>query len=434
MTGAADVPVKSPTETSPARSLTRRKALIAGATGNIVEWFDFTIYGFSAVVLAKVFFPAEFGSGALLATFALYGVAFLARPAGGVFFGRLGDRFGRRGSLSLAITLMGCSTAAIGLLPTYASIGAAAPLLLLVCRLIQGFSAGGEYTGAATFVVEHAPYHRRGLYAAIIAGSSFVGSILATVTVLSFNSIGAEFFSNGGWRWPFIIGGIVAIAGLFLRLAVEETPVFTAMKNSEPLPSRPLVDLLRHHRQSLLTAFVYFASLGVATHMLIGYMPTFLVHAARVSSTTALMLTSSALVIAVPLYLFFGATVDRVGRRPLVRIGMVSSIFVAVPSYLLIGTGNIVAIAIALLALVIVQSLLASALLAVLEMMPTHARFTGTALPYNLAYALFAGTAPLVCEALVNSTGSNLSPAFYATAIAVVALPVLWRGIPESKA
>ena len=134
-------------------------ALIAGATGNIVEWFDFTIYGFTAAVLATVFFPPEFGSGALLATFALYGVAFLARPAGGIFFGRLGDRLGRRRSLSLAITLMGCSTAAIGLLPTYASIGVAAPLLLLLCRLVQGFSAGGEYTGAATFVVEHAPSH-----------------------------------------------------------------------------------------------------------------------------------------------------------------------------------------------------------------------------------------------------------------------------------
>ncbi|WP_415973855.1 MFS transporter [Rhodococcus sp. 077-4] len=434
MTGETDVPVESPTEASTARSLTRRKALIAGATGNIVEWFDFTIYGFSAAVLAKVFFPAEFGSGALLATFALYGVAFLARPAGGVFFGRLGDRFGRRGALSLAITLMGCSTAAIGLLPTYASIGAAAPLLLLVCRLVQGFSAGGEYTGAATFVVEHAPYHRRGLYAGIIAGSSFVGSIFATVTVLSFNSVGAEYFLNGGWRWPFLIGGIVALGGLFLRLAVEETPAFTEMKEKKSLPTRPLADLFRNHWRSLITAFVYFASLGVATHMLIGYMPTFLIHAAAVSSTTALLLTSSALILAVPLYIGFGATVDRVGRRPLVRIGMVSSIFVAVPSYLLIGTGNIVAIAIALLALVIVQSLLASALLAVLEMMPTHARFTGTALPYNVAYALFAGTAPLVCEALVNATGSNLSPAFYATAIAAIALPVLWRGIPESKA
>lgn len=191
-------------------SIARRRALIAGATGNIVEWFDFTIYGFTAAVLATVFFPPEFGSGALLATFALYGVAFLARPAGGIFFGRLGDRLGRRRSLSLAITLMGCSTAAIGLLPTYASIGVAAPLLLLLCRLVQGFSAGGEYTGAATFVVEHAPSHRRGLYAGIISSSSFVGSILATVTVLSFSLVGTESFADGGWRWPFIIGGVVA--------------------------------------------------------------------------------------------------------------------------------------------------------------------------------------------------------------------------------
>ena len=433
MTGTANAPVEHQTETSPGRRSARRRALIAGATGNIVEWFDFTIYGFTAAVLATVFFPPEFGSGALLATFALYGVAFLARPAGGIFFGRLGDRLGRRRSLSLAITLMGCSTAAIGLLPTYASIGVAAPLLLLLCRLVQGFSAGGEYTGAATFVVEHAPSHRRGLYAGIISSSSFVGSILATVTVLSFSSVGAEHFADGGWRWPFIIGGVVAMVGLFMRLAVEETPAFKEMQENDSLPTRPLADLFRNHWRTLLTSFVYFASLGVVTHMLLGYMPTFLVLSADVPSTVALLMTTGALVLAVPLFIFFGATVDRIGRRPLVRIGMVMSVFVSVPSYMLIGTGNIFAIAVALASLVLALSLLASALLVILEMMPTHARFTGTAIPYNIAYALFAGTAPLVCAALVNATGSDLSPAFYATAIALIALPILWRGIPESK-
>ncbi len=162
-------------------------------------------------------------------------------------------------------------------------------------------------------------------------------------------------------------------------------------------------------------------------------MPTFLILSADVSSTVALLMTTGALVLAVPLFIFFGATVDRIGRRPLVRIGMVMSVFVSVPSYMLIGTGNIFAIAVALAALVIALSLLASALLVILEMMPTHARFTGTAIPYNIAYALFAGTAPLVCAALVNATGSDLSPAFYATAIALIALPILWRGIPETK-
>ncbi|MDI9903476.1 MFS transporter [Rhodococcus sp. IEGM 1409] len=410
MTGTANAPVEHQTGTSLERRSARRRALIAGATGNIVEWFDFTIYGFTAAVLATVFFPPEFGSGALLATFALYGVAFLARPAGGIFFGRLGDRLGRRRSLSLAITLMGCSTAAIGLLPTYASIGVAAPLLLLLCRLVQGFSAGGEYTGAATFVVEHAPSHRRGLYAGIISSSSFIGSILATVTVLSFSLVGTESFADGGWRWPFIIGGVVAMVGLFMRLAVEETPAFKEMQENDSLPTRPLADLFRNHWRTLLTSFVYFASLGVVTHMLLGYMPTFLVLSADVSSTVALLMTTGALVLAVPLFIFFGATVDRIGRRPLVRIGMVMSVFVSVPSYMLIGTGNAFAIAVALAALVVALALLASALLVILEMMPTHARFTGTAIPYNVAYALFAGTAPLVCASLVNATGSCRRP------------------------
>ncbi|MGW8537718.1 MFS transporter [Rhodococcus qingshengii] len=416
---------------------TRRKALVAAATGNFVEWFDFTIYGFMAVTLASVFFPPDSGKAALLAIFAVYGSAFIARPLGAVFFGSIGDRLGRRGSLSLAIGLMGVSTAAIGLLPTYAAAGPLAPALLLLCRLIQGFSAGGEFAGAATFVVEHAPPGRRPLYLAILGGSTSLGVVGATAAVLAFRSAGASAFDDGGWRWAFIVGGALAVVGLILRLGVEETPVFTAaveqQQNRKGLRHSPLRELLAKHRRAMGTVLVFFASVGVLTHMMLGYMPTYLVTAAGVTSNTALVLTMTAMIVPLPVAIILSVFVEKVGRRPFIRVGAVSAVLVVIPCYLLIGTGNKLAIGVALIVLMVVLCLLNIGLLAVLEILPTRLRYIGTAVPYNVAYALFAGTAPLVCQALVDSTGSALAPAFYGTVIALLACPVLLRCIPETK-
>ncbi|MDN3460107.1 MFS transporter [Rhodococcus sp. APC 3903] len=416
---------------------TRRKALVAAATGNFVEWFDFTIYGFMAVTLASVFFPPDSGKAALLAIFAVYGSAFIARPLGAVFFGSIGDRLGRRGSLSLAIGLMGVSTAAIGLLPTYAAAGTLAPALLLLCRLIQGFSAGGEFAGAATFVVEHAPPGRRPLYLAILGGSTSLGVVGATAAVLAFRSAGASAFDDGGWRWAFIVGGALAVVGLILRLGVEETPVFTAaveqQQNRKGTRHSPLRELLAKHRRAMGTVLVFFASVGVLTHMMLGYMPTYLVTAAGVTSNTALVLTMIAMIVPLPVAIILSGFVEKVGRRPFIRVGAVSAVLVVIPCYLLIGTGNKLAIGVALIVLMVVLCLLNIGLLAVLEILPTRLRYIGTAVPYNVAYALFAGTAPLVCQALVDSTGSALAPAFYGTAIALLACPVLLRYIPETK-
>lgn len=414
---------------------TRRRALFAASAGNFVEWFDFTLYGFTAVTLAAVFFPPDSGTSALLAVFAVYGSAFIARPAGALFFGIMGDRLGRRGSLSLAIGLMGLATAAIGLLPSYATIGAAAPALLFACRLIQGFSAGGEFTGAATFAVEHAPPGRRPLYLAILGGSTSLGLVGATVTILAYRSMGAEAFDGGGWRWPFLIAGALAIVGLLLRLGVEETPVFKAIaaQNQETTRRFPLRELLTQQHRNLVTLFVYFACLGVLNHMMLGYMPTYLVVSAGISTNTALVLTTIAMVIPFPVAIALSGIVEKVGRRPFVRLGAAGTAFALIPCYLLIGTGNLLVIGAALVILMLGASMLTTGLLSILELLPGQLRYVGTAVPYNLAYAVFAGTAPLVSQALVDSTGSILAPAFYGTAIALIACPFIFRGIPETK-
>ncbi|MDV7133914.1 MFS transporter, partial [Williamsia muralis] len=338
-------------------------------------------------------------------------------------------------ALALAIGLMGLATAAIGLLPSYATVGVAAPTLLLACRLIQGFSAGGEFAGAATFAVEHAPPGRRPLYLAVFAGSTSLGLVGATLTILAYRSMGADAFDGGGWRWPFLIGGALAIAGLLLRLGVEETPVFEAVaaQNQNSTRRFPMRELLVQHRRKVVTLFMFFACLGVLNHMMLGYMPTYLVMSAGISTDTALVLTTIAMVIPVPVVIALSGLVEKVGRRPFVRVGAVGTALALVPCYLLIGTGNLLVIGTALAILMMGASLLTTGLLPILELLPAQLRYVGTAVPYNLAYAVFAGTAPLVSQALVDSTGSELAPAFYGTAIALIACPFIFRGIPETK-
>ncbi len=410
-----------------------RRVILAGATGNLVEWFDFTIYGFSAAVIAKVFFPPDAGTAALLGTFAVYGVAFLARPLGAVFFGRLGDRLGRRSALGVSIVTMGAATAAISLLPGWDAVGVAAPVLLLAARLVQGFSAGGEYTGALTFTVEHAPANRRGLWLSLVSASTWLGVAGATVTVVTVQSLAGDAFATGAWRWPFAIGGLVSLVGLFLRLRVDETPVFAELEAKREQVARPFRELVRGHWRTLLVLFVYYAAMGVLAHMFLGFMPTYLGLAAGVTDTTSLWITTALALLAVITTPILGMLMDRVGRRPIARAAAVGAVVVCVPAYLLIGTGSIPAIVVALLAMLVVVGLLDMISLAVLELYPASVRFSGMALPYNLAYALFAGTAPLVGQFLVDTTGSLLSPAWYATALGLIALPVLLRWIPETR-
>lgn len=409
----------------------RRGVLFASSVGNFVEWFDFTLYGYTAGVLALTFFPPGNRTAALLGTFAVYGVAFLARPLGAVVFGRIGDRRGRRSALSLSIILMGAATAAMGLLPGWSSAGVVAPVLLLGCRLVQGFSAGGEYTGALTFTVEHAPDGRRAWYLGLVGASTMLGAVGATAVALVFRSAFGDRFATDGWRWMFVLAGVVALIGLVLRLRVDESPVFAEMRASAP--ARPFRELVRGHRRTLLVLFVYFAVLGLLTHMFLGYLPTYLSEAIGMPGGTVLALTTAANLASIPVALWLSVLADRHGRRRQIRLGALAAVVLIVPAYLLIGTGSLVAVVVALLAFVVAVSLLQMGALSVLELYPTSVRFSGMALPYNLAYAVFGGTAPLVSELLVKGTGALIAPAVYASVVALIALPILVKGIPETK-
>lgn len=401
-----------------------RRVIAGSSIGGVVEWFDFTLFGLTAPLLARVFFPESAGTSALVMTFAVYAVAFVARPVGAVVFGQIGDRIGRRPALSASIILMGVATAAIGLLPGYQTIGVAAPLLLILARLLQGFSAGGELTGALVFSHEHAPATRRGRWVGIVSGTTMLGPAGAAALVLGFQLMSGDWFEAGGWRWTFIIAGSGALVGIYLRLKVEETPDFQATQRDKPALS-PFSELVRDHRRVLVIQFAYFTVAGLVVHTLVGYVPTYLIEVAEVTSIQSSYAFISGALVAVLSAILTGRMVDRVGWLIIVRAAVIWTIASTVPAFILMGTGLLVPVVLGLAILGISAGMFGACMVATLELLPARVRYSGTALPYNVAYAVFAGTAPLVSTWLIDASENSISPAIYTSVITVLAAPVL---------
>lgn len=422
-----------------ASSRASRRVLASAAIGQFVEWYDFVVYAYTSSVLASLFFPAEDRTASLLATFGVYAVGFVMRPVGGIVFGHLGDRLGRRGVLAFIILLMGGSTAAIAVLPTYASIGLLAPVLLTTCRLLQGLSAGGEAIGSNTLVAEHAPLNRRGLWVGFTWAFAIPPGIFAALLILMLNQmLGEQAFNEWGWRIPFLIGGLMSLMGLYIRTKVQESPEFAAAKRAGDTERSPLLSIFRNHKKSLLLAFALAALSALGFYSLLTYFTSYLVESAGLSSSEALLSNSIALVVAFIVMTASGAWSDRVGRRKILIIGATLSVIVAVPGYALAGAGS-------LWAAIIGQTIFAAGLavyfgpvgIAFLELFPTRTRYSGAAVAFNFSYVVFGGTAPLLGTWLVASTGSLLAPAFYTSAlslgvlIAVLFLPRSMRA-PEA--
>jgi MHS family proline/betaine transporter-like MFS transporter len=411
----------------------RRRVVTSAAIGQFVEWYDFVIYAYTSSVVASLFFPSEDRVASLLATFGVYAVGFVMRPVGGVVFGHLGDVLGRRGVLAFIILLMGGSTAAIGLLPTYASIGIAAPVLLLVCRLLQGMSAGGEAMGSNALVAEHAPDGKRGLWVGFTYSFANLPAVFAALFVLALTTVmsGAA-WETWGWRIPFLFGGVISLVGLYIRAKVQESPAFTATKKADQVTKAPLLVLLRDHRRGLLFAFAMASLSGLGFYSLAGYFASYLTESVGLDSTDALLSNGIAMFVAFVTMPIAGAWSDRVGRRPVLMVGAAATALTAVPAYMLAGASG-------LGAAVAGQSLLAVALgvffgpvgISFLEQFPTRTRYSGAAVGYNVAYVVFGGTAPLFGTWLVAQTGSLIAPAVY-TALLAAGVFVVATKMPET--
>ena len=399
-----------------------RRVLGAGAVGHFVEFYDFAIYGFSVVTIAKLFFPAGDPVVGILAAFAVYGVAFVVRPLGGVFFGALGDRIGRRKVLALTLLSIGGATALIGLLPSYEQIGILAPVLLLLCRLVQGFSAGGEAVGAPSFVLEHAPRDRRALWIGITTAMSAVPSIVAGIFILGLTTaMSAEDYASWGWRIPFLVAAPLSLVGLYIRRKTEESEAFKqAVSRPGAKESSPLRETFLRNRLRMTQVFFIMSLNALTFYFLVGYFVTYLQTVAKLSQADALLSNAAGLLTFSLLLPLAGRISDTVGRKPMLLAGALCVALVSLPAFWLLTSGT-------LANAVSAQILLAAALSLYgggsytffVELFPTSTRFTGAAISYNASYALFGGTAPFVGTFLVRETGNSAAPGYYLAAIAV---------------
>ncbi len=414
---------------------TLRRAATASFIGNFIEWFDYASYGYLADVIGRVFFPDTDASVRLMSTFAIFAMSFILRPVGAVVWGVWGDRRGRRWALSWSILIMSGSTFLIGLLPGYAVIGAWSAAGLLVLRMVQGFSASGEYAGAGTFLAEYAPRSRRGLYTCLVPASTACGLLTGSLMVTGmFGVLADTSMTTWGWRLPFLLAGPLGLIGRYIRVHLEDSPVYRAMRqNLSPNPrpnqrtthwSEPLRRLLRHHKRDTLITFGVSCLNAVAFYMLLSYMPTYVKEELGFSQGTATMATSVTLVVYIAAIFLMGRLSDFFGRRRMLVSACMAFIVLSIPLFLAMthapGLPAIVACQIIFAIMLTANDGTLATFLA--ESFPTSVRYSGFALSFNGANALLGGTTPFIVTWLIGVSGSSLAPAVYLTAVSAMAM------------
>jgi MHS family proline/betaine transporter-like MFS transporter len=404
--------------------LVLRRATAAGFVGTFIEWFDYAAYGFLATVIAQVFFPKSDPTTSLLAAYAVFALSFIVRPIGGVIWGHFGDKFGRRNTLSLSILIMSGSTFLIAFLPTYAQVGLWAPLLLLLIRLVQGFSASGEYAGASAFIAEYAPNRRRGLYTSAIPAAEAAGLLFASVFVAVMHGmLSAEQLTDWGWRLPFLLAAPFGLVGRYIRLRLEDTPRFVAMEQAHHTPQAPLRELFRSHPRTLLIGFGVTCLNAVGFYLLLSYMPVYLSKELGVDDSTSFLVSTLSLASYVAMIFVMGMLSDRFGRKKMLVWACILFAALTVPLFSALSGAGLAGILLVQLALGAMLTINDGTLPCFLsESFPTRVRFSGFALCFNSANALFGGTAPLVATWLISTTGNKLAPAWYLVGAAVVSL------------
>jgi MHS family proline/betaine transporter-like MFS transporter len=403
---------------------TRRRATLAASVGNFVEWFDFGVYGFLAPVIATQFFPASDGAAALLATFAIFGVAFLVRPIGGLVFGRLGDRIGRRATLSAVVLTMAIATTSIGLLPTFAAIGILAPILLTLARMVQGFSAGGETGGAVAYIVEHAPSARRGLFSSWVFFTQGLGGLCAALVVtLLTSSLGPDGMAEWGWRVPFLLALPLGLVGLYLRVAVAESPRFHALARADRLRPHPLRDTFVNHRPALLRSVGIILTATTLTQIITAYMPAYLTEEIGLAPDEALRASVVGLAVFLVLCPMFGLLSDRRGRRPVMALTPIAALVLALPAFLLLSSGEPSS---ALLGGALLGAAVApfggAGAAALAELFPTAVRYSGVSIAAAVASSIIGGFTPLGLTWLVAATGAPLAPGWVVMGLGALSL------------
>lgn len=409
------------TETPVAPPEVVRKVVIASILGNAFEWFDFAIYGLFAATIAQLYFPAGDALASLMLTLATFGVGFAVRPLGGVLLGMYGDRAGRKKALSATIVLMAIGTGMIGLLPTYAAIGIAAPVLMVLARLIQGISAGGEFSGATTMLVEFAPKNRRGFFGSFqMCSQALAFSLGAAVAYMLTTSLDAEQLRSWGWRLPFLFGILIGPVGWVIRSKVDESPEFLAycrtdQSGSTPAARTPLRDILKKYPREMIASTGICVVGTVSAYVFVFFLPIFAKQQLGIAPADANLATFMGTAVILLICPFAGYLSDRYGRRAVLLPGMLGyglaawfsfQHLVAFPSF-----QSLVALQLAVS--FFMSFIWAPVPIVLTEVFPVGVRSTGAALTYNVAVLVFGGLAPFINTWLVKMTGSNIAPLYY---------------------
>ncbi len=413
---------------SPAAAALRHRAILSCAIGNFFELFDFILYGFLAVPISHAFFPQGNDRLALVNTFITFGVGFLFRPLGAVVLGRYGDRHGRRAALVVTIGMMAAAPGFTGLIPTYGQIGLLAPALLLICRCGQGFSTGGEWGGAAAFLVEYAIPGKRGLTGSWQQFSTQMGATAAVLSAyLLAHYLTPDAFNAWGWRLPFVVGFVLGPIGYYLRPRVAETPAFERTVEKRAVSHAPLTEALSTHGRKVAQAFGLSIIGIVANYVMIVYMPTYAMKLLNISADRALLSATFANLAVMVLTPFMGALSDRVGRRAMIGASSVLYLVLGYPLYLLLGGGTFELLLIAQLIVAVIQSLYTGTIPVILaEMFPTRVRYTALSVSYGFSVAIFGGFAPFAATWLIGATGNPLSPAYLVMAAGAASAISIW--------
>ncbi len=408
--------------------------LIAGSSGNVLEWYDFTVYGFLATIIGTQFFPNEDKTIQLISTFGIFAAGYLMRPLGGVVFGYIGDKYGRKKALLYSVLLMAIPTTLMAFLPTYESIGWYAALLLVVLRLLQGLSVGGEFTNSMSFLAEKAPEGRRGFFSSFstfgVFGGMLMGSGVASL-VSSLLNVGQ--MHEFGWRIPFLFGAVIGIVGLLLRRGMGEEKHFVDINEHFESKKSPLSEFWSDHKFVGLKIVILSWALGVSVYLLFIFLPSFLHTFHNVKPDEALSSHTIAIVLLMLMIPYFGYLNDKIGRKRVLFISLSGFVLLSYPLFSLMFFNSFRAILTAMLIFAVLQAMFQSVMPALMsEMLPTRVRCTGLSVSYNVSMALFGGTTPLVCTWLVKVSGGNVwMPAYYLIFVSIIAIITLFF-IPET--
>ena len=399
-------------------------ALAAGGIGNLLEWYDFGLYGYFAPVLGRLFFPSHDAMASLIGAYAGFAVGFAVRPIGGAVLGHLGDRLGRRFVLLLSVTLMGAGTTAIALLPTYAAAGIAAPVILLAVRLFQGFSVGGEYTGSVAYLIETAPANRRGFAGSMANIGSTGGVLLAAAVATATVSFASDAqLVSWAWRLPFAFGGVLAMGALLLRRKLRDTHAPAARRRELPLRRA-----LKQDGRLMAIAILFTSGYGAVNYLTMVFFSTYAGTFGGISEAHALQATTIAQALALAVVPLAGIANDSIiRRRTLLVVAFVAEFIAALAAFRLARDGGIAGFAIAQIGFGALLALVMGTDPAMVsEQFPAEYRMSAYSVAFNLGLGIAGGTAPAVATALIAATGSNLAPAYYLMVAAAAAVAGAW--------